>query len=155
MDGTTTSIKKISFPKEEIPVLKTQDEIVTHRVSKEKDLYQKGDLVETPWEDTYLVADRIDLDSSEESPYAMFLSPEQKKEIDAHGSVVILKLQKQLVPKVPVEESIRYEPPYPLDVIQKVYGNDVYNRLKEDPVHRWRAETGIELIHKEPTRDEI
>jgi hypothetical protein len=24
-----------------------------------------------------------------------------------------------------------------------------------DPVHRWRANTGIELIHKEPTKEEL
>jgi len=24
-----------------------------------------------------------------------------------------------------------------------------------DPVHRWRSETGIELLHKEPTLDEF
>jgi hypothetical protein len=27
--------------------------------------------------------------------------------------------------------------------------------LYQDPVHRWRADNGIELIHKEPTRDEF
>lgn len=25
----------------------------------------------------------------------------------------------------------------------------------QEPVHRWRAETGIELLHKEPTLDEF
>jgi len=28
-------------------------------------------------------------------------------------------------------------------------------KLASDPVHRWRAESGIELIHKEPTREEL
>ena len=27
--------------------------------------------------------------------------------------------------------------------------------MYQDPVHRWRADNGIELIHKEPTRDEF
>lgn len=27
--------------------------------------------------------------------------------------------------------------------------------LKHDPVHKWRAKKGIELIHKEPTYDEF
>ena len=27
--------------------------------------------------------------------------------------------------------------------------------LANDPVHKWRAETGIELIHKEPTEEEL
>jgi hypothetical protein len=29
-----------------------------------------------------------------------------------------------------------------------------YPHLYNDPVHRWRAETGIELIHEEPDWDE-
>ena len=40
----------------------------------------------------------------------------------------------------------KYEPPYPLDRLPK--------HLHNDPVHRWRAETGIELIHVEPDWDE-
>lgn len=40
----------------------------------------------------------------------------------------------------------KYEPPYPLDRLPK--------HLHSDPVHRWRAETGIELIHAEPNWDE-
>ena len=153
---THKSFKQISFPKDEVSTLKDQEEIITHRVSKEKDVFQKGDLVQTPWKDVYLVADRIDLTSGDESPYAQFLTPEQKAEISKHGAVAVLKLRKQLMPTVPViESSSSYERPYPLDVIRKVYGNDVYSRLKDDPVHRWRADTGIELIHKEPTRDEF
>ena len=27
--------------------------------------------------------------------------------------------------------------------------------LKNDPLHAWRAKSGIELIHKEPTTDEL
>lgn len=37
----------------------------------------------------------------------------------------------------------KYEPPYPLHKLPL--------HLREDPVHRWRAGTGIELIHEEPT----
>jgi hypothetical protein len=40
----------------------------------------------------------------------------------------------------------KYEPPYPLDRLPK--------HLHNDTVHRWRAETGIELIHAEPDWDE-
>lgn len=29
------------------------------------------------------------------------------------------------------------------------------NKLANDPVHKWRAQTGIELIHKEPTFEEL
>ena len=41
----------------------------------------------------------------------------------------------------------KYESPYPLNKLPK--------HLHNDPVHRWRAETGIELIHEEPTWDEF
>jgi hypothetical protein len=40
-----------------------------------------------------------------------------------------------------------YNPPYPLEKIPK--------HLQEDPVHRWRAINGIELIHKEPDLKEF
>lgn len=48
-----------------------------------------------------------------------------------------------------------YEPPYSLDTIKQKYGDEVYRKLRDDPVHRFRAETGIEVIHKEPTCDEF
>lgn len=48
-----------------------------------------------------------------------------------------------------------YEPPYTIAQIRKIYGDEVADRLSKDPVHKWRAETGIELIHKEPTLDEL
>lgn len=48
-----------------------------------------------------------------------------------------------------------YEPPYTLDTIKQKYGDEVYRKLRDDPVHRFRAETGIEVIHKEPTCDEF
>lgn len=48
-----------------------------------------------------------------------------------------------------------YERPYTLDQIKQKYGQETYDKLRNDPVHKWRAETGIELIHKEPTRDEF
>ena len=37
---------------------------------------------------------------------------------------------------------LKYEPPYPLSKLPE--------SLHGDPVHRWRAETGIELVHEEP-----
>lgn len=48
-----------------------------------------------------------------------------------------------------------YEPPMSLKEIKRKYGNNLYNKLKSDPVHKWRAETGIELIHKEPSKEEL
>ena len=43
----------------------------------------------------------------------------------------------------------QYEPPYSIEIIK-----EKYPQLLKDPVHVWRAKTGIELIHKEPTYDE-
>ncbi|MCL5784740.1 MAG: hypothetical protein M1142_05320 [Patescibacteria group bacterium] len=46
-----------------------------------------------------------------------------------------------------------YKRPYTLEKIKKYYPSQATTLLK-DPVHRWRAEIGIELIHKEPTLKE-
>lgn len=46
-----------------------------------------------------------------------------------------------------------YERPYTVEEIKKNYP-DKFEMLLKDPVHLWRAETGIELIHKEPTKEE-
>lgn len=40
-----------------------------------------------------------------------------------------------------------YDPPLPFDKLP--------NHLKNDPIHVWRAKTGIELIHKEPSLEEL
>ena len=49
---------------------------------------------------------------------------------------------------------MKYERPWTLDQI-KANLPDKYDELSKDPVHKWRAETGIELIHKEPSKDEL
>lgn len=46
-----------------------------------------------------------------------------------------------------------YQRPYTTAEIKKFYP-DKASVLLRDPSHLWRAETGIELIHKEPTLDE-
>jgi len=46
-----------------------------------------------------------------------------------------------------------YKRPYNIKEIKKNYP-DKAEKLLKDPVHLWRAETGIELIHKEPTQKE-
>lgn len=48
-----------------------------------------------------------------------------------------------------------YEHPYTLEQIKQHYGDEVFQSLAKCPVHRWRAITGIELIHKEPSREEL
>ena len=49
----------------------------------------------------------------------------------------------------------KYDPPYNAEQIKANYGEDLYNKLIQDPVHKWRVETGIEIIHKEPTKKEL
>lgn len=46
-----------------------------------------------------------------------------------------------------------YQRPYNIEEIKKNYPDKAEFLLK-DMVHLWRAETGIELIHKEPTRED-
>lgn len=46
-----------------------------------------------------------------------------------------------------------YERPYTIEEIKKYY-SDKAATLLSNPAHLWRAETGIELIHKEPTLKE-
>lgn len=47
-----------------------------------------------------------------------------------------------------------YKPPYTLKQIKQKYPLKIYNKLKNDPIHKWRATTGIELIHQQPTFEE-
>ena len=48
-------------------------------------------------------------------------------------------------------DSGAYEPPYTArQMLDAGYSPELVRRLMADPVHRWRADTGIELIHKEP-----
>ena len=43
----------------------------------------------------------------------------------------------------------KYDPPYSIEILK-----EKYPKLLKDEVHKWRAETGIELIHLEPTYEE-
>lgn len=47
----------------------------------------------------------------------------------------------------------KYERPYTIEEIKEKCPDKVEILLK-DPIHLWRATTGIELIHKEPTYTE-
>ena len=44
-----------------------------------------------------------------------------------------------------------YEAPWDVEILKK----NGLERLLKSPCHLWRAETGIELIHKEPTFSEF
>jgi hypothetical protein len=46
-----------------------------------------------------------------------------------------------------------YQRPYNIDKIKEKYA-DIAPDLLSDPIHLWRATSGIELIHKEPTPEE-
>lgn len=49
---------------------------------------------------------------------------------------------------------LKYDKPYNADEIKRIYGLSLYNKLKQDPAHKWRMETGLELIHREPSYEE-
>ena len=53
------------------------------------------------------------------------------------------------------EDMSKYERPYTYQEIVENYGKETADRLMKDPAHRWRAQTGIELIHKEPNLKEL
>lgn len=48
-----------------------------------------------------------------------------------------------------------YEPPYSFSEVADNYGRTVADRLYVDPAHKFRMDTGIELIHREPTLEEL
>jgi len=48
-----------------------------------------------------------------------------------------------------------YDKPYSYDEIVKQYGKFTADRLSKDPVHKFRMDTGIELIHQEPSTEEL
>ena len=52
-------------------------------------------------------------------------------------------------------KSEQYEPPYSKEEVLQHYGKVLYKKLSSDPIHKWRMESGIELIHKEPSLDEL
>ena len=48
----------------------------------------------------------------------------------------------------------KYDPPYTAEQIAQIYGPALLVQLQECPAHSWRMETGIELIHPEPSKEE-
>lgn len=50
---------------------------------------------------------------------------------------------------------LKYSPPYSYWQIVEAYGSNIADRLMDDPAHNFRAQTGIELIHKEPSLQEL
>ena len=54
-----------------------------------------------------------------------------------------------------IAEKAKYSTPYTSEEIKRVYGIKIYKELIKDPAHKYRMDTGIELIHKEPTKEEL
>jgi hypothetical protein len=48
-----------------------------------------------------------------------------------------------------------YIPPYTYNEVVDNYGRELADKLYADPAHKFRMDTGIELIHREPTLDEL
>ena len=53
------------------------------------------------------------------------------------------------------EVTEEFDPPYNEEQIKANYGDETYQRLINDPAHAWRMKTGLELIHKEPSKKEL
>lgn len=49
----------------------------------------------------------------------------------------------------------KYIRPLSKSEVFKKYGERVYKKLIADSVHKFRMETGIELIHREPSKQEL
>lgn len=56
---------------------------------------------------------------------------------------------------ISITEKAKYDPPYTAEEVKRVYGTKVYKELIKDPAHKYRMDTGIELIHREPTKEEL
>lgn len=52
-------------------------------------------------------------------------------------------------------KDVVYDPPMSLEEMRAKLDPETFEKLSNDPVHRWRAESGIELVHKEPTLEEF
>ena len=48
-----------------------------------------------------------------------------------------------------------YQPPYTYHEVAENYGRKVADKLYPDPAHKFRMDTGIELVHREPTLEEL
>lgn len=140
------AVKDISFPKSEIESLKKKTTIITHRVSSDADKFQKGDYVYTEAIDSnhcFEVVGAREISRVEDSPYYKQLTKKQVEILRKYPKILVLTLKKS-----------KYERPYKLSYIKEHYPEKVYEKLKNDKVHAWRAQTGIELIHKEPDNAE-
>ena len=139
-------VKDISFPPSEVEALKKQTRIITHRVSDDAIRFEKDDLVYARQiDDNYCFkVESIQFISNiEKSPYLKELTTGQVTYLRKFDKIAVLTLSKT-----------QYERPYDLKTIKSKYPPEIYERLRHDPVHWWRAVTGIDMIHLEPDDDE-
>lgn len=55
-----------------------------------------------------------------------------------------------------LESLEQYQPPYNAQQMrQNGYDQETIQRLKRDPVHSWRMQTGIQLIHRQPSKSQL
>lgn len=135
--------KEILFPQEEIQNIEYKNIIWTTRVDEDFDVFNVGDIVISPWETRYKIVQEIVIEDIFQHPFYVELTQSQIDFLDKYDRMKVLKL------------SALYDKPYTLGQIKASYSDSIFQKLKNDPVHSWRAQTGIELIHKEPTINEL
>lgn len=87
-------IKNITFPEEEIVVLKLQDQIITTRVSAEYNKWNVGDICRTPWGDLFKITDVKKFKDVGNHPYLKELTPEQIALIGKYKKISLVTMTK-------------------------------------------------------------
>jgi len=142
LESKEVSVKDIKFPPSEHEQLKSRSTIVTHRVSDDADRFDKGEYVYAEEiDDNYCfeVVSKKVIKRIEDSPYYKELTAGQISYLRKFDKIAVLTLKKT-----------KYERPYKLSYIKEHYPPKVYEMLKKDKCHCWRARTGIDMIHLEP-----
>lgn len=70
-------------------------------------------------------------------------------------SVDIEELNEENINVLEKDVPQKFDPPYNAQQIKDNYGEETYRKLSKDPAHSWRMKTGLELIHREPSIEEL
>ena len=70
-------------------------------------------------------------------------------------SVDIEELNEEAINVLEKDATQKFDPPYNAQQIKDNYGEEIYKKLSKDPAHSWRMKTGLELIHREPSVEEL
>ena len=70
-------------------------------------------------------------------------------------SVNIEELNEETINVLDKDAPQKFDPPYNAQQIKDNYGEEIYKKLSKDPAHSWRMKTGLELIHREPSVEEL